>query len=523
MSCEDNILQIIKKIVNVTPEQFTAANISQLEEIIKVKIPQTMKEHAPMNFPQLYDDFCSEYERFKEFILFEPLIGKTVVALGGGFSSGKSTFLNSLMSSFSSETGKKANILPSAINPSTSVPTYIVHSDSGSSAYGYNIFNSKVNLDIEDIKPISHGFGRNDEDDGDRGIQMGQMLKTIFASTPSQPFENIAFLDTPGYSKAETLEHTNKTDENIARQQLNSADCILWFIDCDRGTFPEDDIRFLKSLENKSAPLLIIVNKADKKTESDLRDIVGTIRNIAKQRGISCADVLAFSRKKGTEDKFDRAKIINMLKGWNKPVRESNFAYNFSLLFIKCRDYTDECISTEKHKVGSLKKALTLAESDDVINILRDLTSDSTLKLAEMKQMRSSLENLRNEFFTELRRVASVIGIRLPEADEMKMAYEKMLESGTNPLKAAEECCKNKKNDNSNAYYDSISSGFGGISLSDPDDSETETRHYSNICGKMKNIKQRASVFDSLNSAFDKTDTAKSTAVSTLDKLNSLF
>lgn len=523
MNSEENVLQIIKKIVNVKPEQFTAANISQLEEIIKVKIPETMKGNAPMNYNQLYDDFCSEYDRLKEFILFEPLIGKTVVALGGGFSSGKSTFLNSLMSSYSAETGKKANILPSAINPSTSVPTYIVNSKNGSSAYGYNIFNAKVNLDVEDIKPISHGFGRDDDNIDDEGIQMGQLLKTIFASTSAQPFENIAFLDTPGYSKAESAEHTDKTDENIARQQLNSADCILWFIDCDRGTFPEDDIKFLKSLDNKTAPMLIIINKADKKTDDNLRDIVSTVKSVAKQRDIKCVDVLAFSRKKGTEDKYDRAKIISTLEGWNTPVRESNFAYNFSLLFIKCRDYFDECISVENRRLGSQKKALTLAESDDVIDILRDLTSDSTLKLAELKKMRSALENLRSEFFTELRRIASVIGIRLPEADEVEMAYNRMVESGTNPLMAAEECCKNKKNDNSDRFYNSISSKLGAASASGNSDDEDENRHCSNISGKMNGAKPKASVFDSLDSAFSGTKKAKSTAESALDKLNSLF
>ncbi|MGN1416445.1 MAG: GTPase domain-containing protein, partial [Oscillospiraceae bacterium] len=299
MNSDEKTLQIIKKIVSVSPEQFTAANLSQIEDIIRNKIPETMKSNAPMNFPELYGDFCSEFERFKEFILFEPLIGKTVAALGGGFSSGKSSFLNALMNSTAGDNSRKNNILPAAIDPSTSVPAYIVHSSSEASACGFNIFNSRVVLDIEDIKPISHGFGSNEDDPEDTGIQMGQLLKTIFASTPLQPFENIAFLDTPGYSKAESADHTDKTDESIARRQLNGADCIMWFIDSDRGTFPEEDIKFLKSVENPKAPLLIIINKADKKTDSDLRDIKETVKNIARQRGIDFVDVCTFTRKNG--------------------------------------------------------------------------------------------------------------------------------------------------------------------------------------------------------------------------------
>ena len=92
-------------------------DLSKIEAIINKKIPNTLKKNAPEDFYELYTDFKSEYEKFRDFILYDRLIGKNVVALGGGFSSGKSSFLNALM-------GKR--VLPADIDPSTSVPTYIV-------------------------------------------------------------------------------------------------------------------------------------------------------------------------------------------------------------------------------------------------------------------------------------------------------------------------------------------------------------------------------------------------------------
>src|SRR5699024_5929893 len=127
--------------------------------------------------------------------LYEPLIGKRVVALGGGFSSGKSTFLNTLL-------GTK--ILPSNIDPSTSVPTYVVHSEE-ENMQGMNIFDTKVDLQVEDVKAIAHGFGRMEEEDeiADDEITLGHILKNLFLQIPAQTIKNIAFLDTPGYSKSD--------------------------------------------------------------------------------------------------------------------------------------------------------------------------------------------------------------------------------------------------------------------------------------------------------------------------------
>ena len=69
------------------------ADLTKIEEIIKKKIPETLKKNAPEDFYELYTDFKSEYEKFRDFILYDRLIGKNIVALGGGFSSGKSSFL----------------------------------------------------------------------------------------------------------------------------------------------------------------------------------------------------------------------------------------------------------------------------------------------------------------------------------------------------------------------------------------------------------------------------------------------
>ena len=171
-------------------------DLGRIEHIINEKLPDTVKKNAPPDYYELYMDFKNEYEKFRDFILYDRLIGKSIVALGGGFSSGKSSFLNAL-------NGEPA--LPEDIDPTTSVPTYIVNG-SEYEVQGINIFDKKVNIELNEIKQISHGFGDIYDDDDEKvdiggDITLGHILESIFLSTPKQIYENIAFLDTPGYSK----------------------------------------------------------------------------------------------------------------------------------------------------------------------------------------------------------------------------------------------------------------------------------------------------------------------------------
>ena len=153
-----------------TSENQMKADITKIEKLINDKIPDTLKKNAPEDFYELYTDFKSEYEKFRDFILYDKLIGKNIVALGGGFSSGKSSFLNALM-------GK--SVLPSDIDPSTSVPTYIVRGEKHE-VMGINVFDTKVQMQPRDIKKIAHGFGEVEDDDDEKvtdAVTLGHVLE----------------------------------------------------------------------------------------------------------------------------------------------------------------------------------------------------------------------------------------------------------------------------------------------------------------------------------------------------------
>lgn len=415
-----NLLKAICKQAS-TPD--LKVDLHKIEKIINEVIPQALEKNAPPNFPELLFDFKGEYERFRDFILYDQLIGKNIVALGGGFSSGKSTFLNALM---------KRPLLPAEINPSTSVPAYIV-SAKEESVYGINVFDTKLALEVNDIKVISHGFGEMDEEEGPsiEEVTLGHILKSLFISTPSQTFENIAFLDTPGYSKPDTANYSAKTDEKIARTQLNSSSFIMWFIQADAGTITQEDIKFINTLE-PSIPKLFIVNKADKKTEKDLALIIEKIKELLAIKGIQYVDVLAYARpRKSNPNAYDTEKIVDLLQKWNSKVEKVDFAYQFKALFVKCKGYYDNELQEEGKRLNRLNKAITLAEDEEVRKCISSLSKDISKNVTQLKAIMIRLKDLQNDFFTEIKMISDRVGIEMPEPSEIDLLGDKTV----NPLK----------------------------------------------------------------------------------------
>lgn len=435
---------LLKRIVSPEDTASAKVDLSTIDKLITTELPEALENNAPSNFPQLYFDFRHEFDRFKEFVLFDKLIGKNIVALGGGFSSGKSSFLNSIL-------GEK--ILPADINPSTSVPAYLV-SGNDVSVYGINTFGSRVDMEAEDVKLISHGFGKLDDDDSE--ATLGHILDSIFISSPLQPFENIALLDTPGYSKAESAEYSAKTDEKIARAQLNSANYILWFVQADSGTITQEDISFLETL-NRDIPKLIIVNKADKVTEEDLAVIVRKIKDTLDVKGMQYTDVLTYTRKKGRN--CDREKILAQLNEWNKGVYESRFAYNFKMLFTKCKEYYDSQIDEEAKRLNRLNKALTLSENNDITECLTSLLGEIKRSKQRLTDHKDTLKKLQDEFFSEMKRIGDIVNIQMPEPSEIDLIRDKI----TDPKKVLDEYCEKQGIKRSMNVAQIITDAFAGI------------------------------------------------------------
>ena len=347
------------------------------------------------------------------------MIGKKIVALGGGFSTGKSSFLNNLMG----KTAEGQVRLPTDTAASTSVPTYLMHADGEESIRAINLFDSRItDLTTDDVGILAHGF----EEKSNLGVSLGQLIQRMFISTPRQPYAHIAFLDTPGYSKPDNKDYSARTDEQIAKEQLNHSDFIFWFVN--GSVLPQTDIDFLKQLDTH-IPKAIILNKADKVLSHGMDEYHKTIESIKKdtdRNGIAIRGVWGFTRVPRWQKEIasDIQAIHDLLKTLDVPQEQSRFGHDFMKLFVECEKYYRKEMKEETARLDRVNKVMFLSDNEQIRSSLDDSKIILTNRIQKLKQAQANLETQRNIFFDTVRKVAQKVQINIPTPSELELAEE---------------------------------------------------------------------------------------------------
>ena len=205
----------------------------------------------------------------------------TQIVVAGGFSSGKSSFLNKITNS--------ANLLPTGTEPVSVVKTYLYCSGKVNkvSVKGVNLNDVLVDLDTSVLQAIQHANKSN--------VYLASVLDQLFVTIPSKRLNGCVFIDTPGYNNSDRKNDSNgKSDKETAIEAFEEGNVLFWFIGSDRPTITNSDLEILKQFEGKK---VIIFNKADK---HGLRESKRIVEEGAKMlyRSFSTdeiIDVLAYS------------------------------------------------------------------------------------------------------------------------------------------------------------------------------------------------------------------------------------
>ena len=411
---------LVKKLIAVKTEKNELLDEAhKIEEIIKTDLPKELEMEAPPDLPALCFDLQEVYEQFEDFLVFQDMIGKKIVALGGGFSTGKSSFLNNLMG----KTTEGQVRLPTDTAASTSVPTYLMHADGEESIRAINLFDSRItDLTTDDVGILAHGF----EEKSNLGVSLGQLIQRMFISTPRQPYAHIAFLDTPGYSKPDNKDYSARTDEQIAKEQLNHSDFIFWFVN--GSVLPQTDIDFLKQLDTH-IPKAIILNKADKVLSHGIEEYHKTIERIKKdtdRNGIAIRGVWGFTRAPRWQKAIasDIQAIHDLLKTLDVPQEQSRFGHDFMKLFVECEKYYRKEMKEETARLDRVNKVMFLSDNEQIRSSLDDSKIILTNRIQKLKQAQANLETQRNIFFDTVRKVAQKVQINIPTPSELELAEE---------------------------------------------------------------------------------------------------
>ncbi len=341
-----NAYEMPEKALAVIANICRKQNKDDTSVIFEALMPVLEKEYKPAI--TFYDLLENNRSKFYDIDFFESLssilnrieielsahenTNDTQVVVAGGFSAGKSSFLNTI-------TGFD-NLLPTGIEPVSMISTYLYFSNKIKDVVvkGVNLKNAVVLLDKDVLQCIQHSSSSK--------VYLASVLNKLFVEMYSEELKGLVFIDTPGYNNSEKANDSNgRTDQDTATESFKDGNVLFWVVDIESGTVPAKDKmminQFLEAHEG-DGKVVIIFNKADKKPREEIKSIVDLV---AKEFGLgsdkSIIDVLAYSC-------FDN-KIHYSKRGLSMPqlldeVRKSGNGNNG---VVKCVNQIEELFDTE--------------------------------------------------------------------------------------------------------------------------------------------------------------------------------
>ena len=129
-------------------------------------------------------------------------------------------------------------------------------------------------------------------------------------------FEHIYLIDTPGYNPGGRSE-----DRSTAADILKDRDALIWMIGLDStGTVPLDDLEFIDDLELNGLPFYVILNKADLRHETELKEILDEVKKTLEDEGIEPIGISAYSAIERKEYLSDGMGLHEFFCSQNQPV-----------------------------------------------------------------------------------------------------------------------------------------------------------------------------------------------------------
>lgn len=372
---------IAKLIANVENKEEVSKLLDKMRKFVDEDFTELCRSTNLLDQIEIYRKLRSIYSDIKDMTEFSALANKNIVALGGGFSSGKSRFINTILND---------DILPTETTPTTSIPTYIRNGNE-EKIYALNTFNVKADVDREAIKAISHDFNKQYD------ISFSHVIKLLMLETPYFKYNNIAILDTPGYSKADSLQDGFNTDERKAREHLSQADYLIWVVDIQKGTLPDSDIEFIRSLDYEGE-IFFILNRADLRPPKEREEIMSNVKERIKSTGIKCCGILLFTSVE-EQNELGGDSIFSFFETINTKVKSTNIKKRFKKLTTQMLNHISEEKETLKETVGYFNKLiLDNTGSSNDLSAVREVLNKTKEQVKKQEMSISRLISFSDKF-----------------------------------------------------------------------------------------------------------------------------
>ncbi len=330
----------------------------------------------------------------KEFQLvasYPSLFQKSMVAVGRGFSTGKSTFLNKLLD-------LKLK-LPEDINPTTAIPTYCLKGERevlmGVSQNGGVVELPYLTFDHKFLDSL--------------GFNLKEIMPSMLLSTPSVPFEFLCFIDTPGYD-APNQGYTGG-DRQASKEYLNHAKHILWLISCERGGIEKSDLDYLQELYEEGKQVFIVLSRADSRTKKQLEEIAVKTKETLEDNGIEFLGIGAYSSERYQEIKefSEKSPVFDSLEKFLTELNKKGEKQNEILkVLYEVHLAYEKAIKEDLSKFKRYQDALHSIKLDLMQKGFDDFSDARFNKIESLKKEFSEQERSKRENLEKLNQVINL-------------------------------------------------------------------------------------------------------------------
>jgi len=304
----------------------------------------------------------------REIVNYPQLNNKNIISVVGETGCGKTSLLNNFLEA-------EERDMPTGVNPTTTVSTYIVSDDEyGIKAQSY--MGGTIDIHYQIYKRFTIDFFKSFK------FEIHEILPFVIIKSPliEEYCKNISFIDTQGYDFKQSKKSTSS--------YINDIDAYIWVVDISIDPIlSPNTLKALKNLDRDGKPLYIVANKADLIDKKKLIPMLNEVKKILIGYDIEFEGVSAYSSVDQKESSFINKSFLKFLKEQNKPI----LLQEDIILHIHdvCDIYKDS-IESDLKKVNAIEKQYKLLELDMKEEGFEDQNGLVSLRLSNLKKLYSS-------------------------------------------------------------------------------------------------------------------------------------
>ncbi|QOY55269.1 dynamin family protein [Candidatus Sulfurimonas marisnigri] len=324
------------------------------------------------------------------------------VAIAGQFSSGKSTFLNALLSK---------DILPTGITPVTSKVNFINYGEEYKLKVSYNNGANEYHA-LETIAQFT---------DQRKAVED---IKYLTLYVPMDILKDITFVDTPG------LNSQSLSDTQVTKKILRDVDGIIWLTLLDNAGKESEAEVLQEYLENFKDKSLCVLNQKDKFTPEQVET---TLSYIKENFSTFFSEVIPISAKQALDSRVNQKAVLidTALYSLQKAFKESSSINrdekDITFFHDDFAKFSKEIESIKKQDNSNNKRLMESSNISEVLNFIENTIrpqAKASKAYAIKKDLSSICDILIKEYETILSVYESLVEILVKKESEILEAFD---------------------------------------------------------------------------------------------------